>query len=252
MRHYELVVVLSPMLNQDQATETWERIKGFISTREAEITHEEKWGTRRLAYPIRKGPYHFQEGTYNLARFSTETPFNKDLETFLRLDEQVLRSMVIATDTPKPVVEPTRPPPPAVVAGPVSEAEAVAEEPASASGEAAPPVETETEETVAVLEAPDAAIEEETPVTEAEETVAEAEVEEPPAAEEETSAAETGTEEPVTDLEAEEQSAAEEEAPVLETESEVEAEEPTSVVEPSEADGPESSEDQETGTPNDT
>ncbi len=71
MRHYELVVILSPMLNQDQAADTWGRIKGFISNRDAEIFHEETWGTRRLAYSIRKGPHHFLEGTYHLTRFST-------------------------------------------------------------------------------------------------------------------------------------------------------------------------------------
>ena len=32
MRHYELLVVLSPMLNPDQVTETWDKVKGFITT----------------------------------------------------------------------------------------------------------------------------------------------------------------------------------------------------------------------------
>lgn len=105
MRHYELIVILSPMLNQEQASDTWGKIKGFISNRDAEIFHEETWGTRRLAYSIRKGAHHFLEGTYHLTRFSTEAPFNKELETFLRLDEQVLRSMVVVGDPPKPVSE---------------------------------------------------------------------------------------------------------------------------------------------------
>jgi ribosomal protein S6 len=93
------------MLNQEQASDTWGKIKGFISNRDAEIFHEETWGTRRLAYSIRKGAHHFLEGTYHLTRFSTEAPFNKELETFLRLDEQVLRSMVVVGDPPKPVSE---------------------------------------------------------------------------------------------------------------------------------------------------
>ena len=97
MRHYELVVVLSPMINPGQVTEAWDRIKGFITGREADINHEERWGTRRLAYPIRKGQYQFLEGNYHITRFSTEQPFNRELETFLRLDDNVLRSMVIAT-----------------------------------------------------------------------------------------------------------------------------------------------------------
>ncbi|MBC8281972.1 MAG: 30S ribosomal protein S6 [Chloroflexi bacterium] len=97
MRHYELVVVLSPMLNQEQVTETWDKIKGFITTREAEISHEEQWGTRRLAYPIRKGQHRFLEGSYHLTRFATERAFNKDLENFLKVDEEILRSLVTVT-----------------------------------------------------------------------------------------------------------------------------------------------------------
>ena len=132
MRHYELVVILSPMLNQDQAADTWGRIKGFINNRDAEIFHEETWGTRRLAYSIRKGSHHFLEGTYHLTRFSTETPFNQELETFLRQDEQVLRSMVVVGDPPKPVSET-----PAVTAPPAVEQVQVPEEPPVVSEESA-------------------------------------------------------------------------------------------------------------------
>ena len=85
------------MLNQDQVTETWDRIKGFITTREAEISHEEQWGTRRLAYPIRKGQHQFLEGSYHLTRFATEQPFNRELENFLKVDDEVIRSMVTVT-----------------------------------------------------------------------------------------------------------------------------------------------------------
>ena len=186
MRHYELVVILSPMLNQEQASDTWGKIKGFISNRDAEIFHEETWGTRRLAYSIRKGAHHFLEGTYHLTRFSTETPFNKELETFLRLDEQVLRSMVVVGDPPKPVSETA-----AVVAPPVVEEIETPEEPAVVVEEAvedAPAVPEETpEETTAVVEE----VVEETPA-EAEETPDEAVkeveevIEETPAVAEET------------------------------------------------------------------
>ena len=106
MRHYELVVVLSPMLNQEQASTAWGRVKDFITNRSAELDHEETWGTRRLAYAIKKGPYHFLEGSYHLTRFSADTPFNQELLTFLRLDEQVLRSLLTVTGPPQPIPEP--------------------------------------------------------------------------------------------------------------------------------------------------
>ena len=97
MHHYELVVVLSPMISPDEASQAWERIKGFLTNREADIVHEERWGTRRLAYPVKKGQYQFLEGNYHLTRFTTEQTFNRELENYLKLDEHVLRSLVTIT-----------------------------------------------------------------------------------------------------------------------------------------------------------
>jgi ribosomal protein S6 len=100
LRHYELVTILSPMLNQDEASATWEEIKSFIANRDGEITAELIWGTRRLAYPIRKGNYNFLEGSYYLSSFTVENPFNRELENYLRLDERVLRSLVVNCEGP--------------------------------------------------------------------------------------------------------------------------------------------------------
>ena len=135
MRHYELVTILSPMLNQTEATEAWGQIKAFITNREGEIVREQSWGTRRLAYPIRQGSYNFLEGNYYLTNFSTDTPFNIELETFLRLDERVLRSMVIAGDPPPP--PPPTPEPAASVETEETKPEeaATAEQPGTSSGE---------------------------------------------------------------------------------------------------------------------
>ena len=197
MRHYELITVLSPILNQEQSVEAWDRIKDFITNREAEIVREQNWGTRRLAYPIHKGAHHFLEGTYYLTHFSTEKPFNQELETFLRLDERVLRSLVIATGPPPPEPEP------APVVEPVAQDEEAAVESAE-NGLEQDGVETAVAVAEAVVEeAPAAeaeAVVEEAPAAEAEAVVeeapaaeAEAVVEEPPtAAEAETQSSETG------------------------------------------------------------
>ena len=100
MRHYELVTILSPMLNQDEASAKWDEIKTFIANRDGEITAEQIWGTRRLAYPIRKGNYNFLEGSYYLSTFTVDNSFNRELENYLRLDEQVLRSLIVNCDGP--------------------------------------------------------------------------------------------------------------------------------------------------------
>jgi small subunit ribosomal protein S6 len=130
------------MLNQEQAAEAWGRIKNFINNRNGDITHEERWGTRRLAYPIRKGSHQFLEGSYHLTRFSTESPFNRELETFLRVDEEVLRSLVVVTEPPVPVPPPAAEEAPAAVA--VAEAgEAAGEESVVAAASVVAEVEDE-------------------------------------------------------------------------------------------------------------
>ena len=84
------------MLNQTEDTEVWDSVKTFISGHEGNVVSEHSWGTRRLAYPIQKGQQKYLEGTYHLSRFETESPFNKELENHLRLDERVLRSLILS------------------------------------------------------------------------------------------------------------------------------------------------------------
>ena len=212
MRHYELLVVLSPMLNQEEVSQTWDKIKGFITTREAEISHEERWGTRRLAYPIRKGQHRFLEGSYHLTRFATERSFNIELENFLKVDDEVLRSLVTVTLPEEELAAQaaaaarairTPPPRPAPVG---SDGNPIA--PAPAEGEAPAPATPAEREPLA-------------PVVDA--LVAEADAEdatEAPAAEETAEAPEATAEEDEPAPEVEEEAPAEEPEPAAEEESE--------------------------------
>jgi small subunit ribosomal protein S6 len=201
LRHYELVTILSPILNQEQASEAWDRIKEFITSRDGEIVREQTWGTRRLAYPIRKGSFNFLEGSYYLTRFNAEKPFNQELETFLRLDERVLRSLVIAAEPPAPVPEPATPAAPAAtVAEPVAEAAPATEE--TLEVESAPVAEEEREEeaeaTAEEMAAAEAEIEEaaeERPIAEEEAAAEAAAQQEEPVAQADSAEAEPQSEE---------------------------------------------------------
>jgi small subunit ribosomal protein S6 len=170
-------------LNQEQASEAWGRIKEFITSRNGEIVREQTWGTRRLAYPIRKGSFNFLEGSYYLTRFSAERPFNQELETFLRLDERVLRSLVIATEPPPPApavpaataTEPVAEVGPAAAETPAVQTEATAEAMAAAEAEIQ---EAAEERTIEEEEAAAAAATPEEPVAQAESAAAEPKLEE--------------------------------------------------------------------------
>ena len=200
MRHYELVVVLSPMISPDEASQAWERIKGFITTREAEIVHEERWGTRRLAYPVKKGQFQFLEGNYHLTRFATDASFNRDLENYLKLDDIVLRSLVTVTVTEEELsahaaqTRAPRPPRAPAAAAPPGGGPASAAEQANAAAPGTPAPETEgTAATVpeAAAEPPPEAAQ---APTEGAATVAEAATEPSEAAQAPTEGAATGAE----------------------------------------------------------
>lgn len=234
MRHYELVTILSPMLSQDQASEAWGQLDNFITNRNGDIFQEQPWGTRRLAYPIHQGSYHFLEGNYRLIRFSTETPFNQALENYLRMDERVLRSLVVSIPDREILPDPVaaRPAPAAAATRPEDGAEAAAETaaaPETASETASEttnetPSEAGVEAASAEAEATPAGATEsadEAPAAEAEADQAEAPVAEAPAAEsEEAPVAEAPAEEEAPAAAADEAPAAEAETPAQEEQSE--------------------------------
>ena len=99
MRQYELVVVFSPILSDEDKTSARDRIKQLITNGDGEITQEEDWGMRRLAYPIRKGNQTFLEGSYFLTRFSTDTVAPRELEPQLNLGENILRYLLVNADS---------------------------------------------------------------------------------------------------------------------------------------------------------
>lgn len=52
------------------------------------------WGRRRLAYPIKR----YAEGTYHVARLTLGRDQAQDLDRSLRLNEQILRHLIVRVD----------------------------------------------------------------------------------------------------------------------------------------------------------
>ncbi len=95
MRDYELVMVLSPEVDEERANGVVERITQLITQRGGSITNQEHWGIRRLSYPIQK----FREGNYMLAQFTCEPDSTKELESSLRAAVEVIRYLLIKKET---------------------------------------------------------------------------------------------------------------------------------------------------------
>ena len=54
MNQYETVFILTPVLSDEQMKEAVKKYEDQLTSRGAEIVHEENWGMRKLAYPIQK------------------------------------------------------------------------------------------------------------------------------------------------------------------------------------------------------
>ena len=65
---YETVFILTPVLSEQQMTETVEKFKALLTEKGAELLNEENWGMKKMAYPIQKK----STGFYTLLEFKAE------------------------------------------------------------------------------------------------------------------------------------------------------------------------------------
>lgn len=94
MRSYELVFILNADM-EDEATEAAvNKFTGLIEKNGGELVKVDKWGKRRLAYPINKR----NEGYYVLVNFKAEPAVSHEVERVLRITDEVIRHMVIVQE----------------------------------------------------------------------------------------------------------------------------------------------------------
>jgi len=91
LRNYELVLIISPEIVDEAFDTTIDKISQFITEKGGVISDVERWGKRRLAYPIG----HFMEGNYVLTQFKLKPALSKELEANLQISEEVLRHLLI-------------------------------------------------------------------------------------------------------------------------------------------------------------
>ncbi len=90
MNKYESVIILSANAPEESTVAFGEKMKELISAN-GELTNVEEWGRKTLAYEIKKQT----EGVYILFTFVSKPEFIAEFERVLRLDEIVLKHMVI-------------------------------------------------------------------------------------------------------------------------------------------------------------
>ncbi|MFM7195037.1 MAG: 30S ribosomal protein S6 [Bacteroidota bacterium] len=94
MKNYETVFILNPVLSEDQAKDTVEKFVKVLTEQKANVINVERWGLKKLAYPIQKK----STGFYNLIEFTAENNVVSVLETEFRRDESIMRFLTTALD----------------------------------------------------------------------------------------------------------------------------------------------------------
>lgn len=83
--------ILPTGLDEEVATAATERVRSYVTNRGGDIQRFEVWGRRRLAYPIER----HLDGVYHIAHFTMDPGQADELDRNLRLNEQVLRHLIV-------------------------------------------------------------------------------------------------------------------------------------------------------------
>ncbi|MVT11977.1 30S ribosomal protein S6 [Chitinophaga sp. ysch24] len=94
MMNYELMVIFTPVLSEEDYKAAQKKFADLIKENGGEVTHENPWGLRSLAYPIQKKT----TGMYLVLEYSAPSDLNEKLKIQLNRDENVLRHMITALD----------------------------------------------------------------------------------------------------------------------------------------------------------
>ncbi|HLS47265.1 MAG TPA: 30S ribosomal protein S6 [Gemmatimonadales bacterium] len=96
---YEVVYIFDSALEEAAITEKLERFHALIRQEGIEPPTLDNWGKRTLAFPIKK----HETGNYVIARFETAAATLPEFERAIKLDDSVLRHLVVVNDGAQPV-----------------------------------------------------------------------------------------------------------------------------------------------------
>lgn len=94
MRNYEGVFIINPDLATEASKGVVTQMQELVSKNGGRVDGLQEWGKRRLAYKINKK----HEGNYVLINFQMDSNQTKKLEQALRLNDHVMRYLLVNKD----------------------------------------------------------------------------------------------------------------------------------------------------------
>ena len=94
MNKYELCVVLSAKIEDDERAAALEKVQKYITRFGGTVTGIEEWGKKKLAYEIQK----MKEAYYYFVQFEAEATAPIEIENRVRIMENVVRYLCVRAD----------------------------------------------------------------------------------------------------------------------------------------------------------
>ena len=91
MSKYELAVIVSARLDEEERAAAIERVKEYITRYNGNVLNVDDWGKKRLAYEIQK----MKEGYYYFITFEGDSECPNEVERNVRIMEPVIRYLCV-------------------------------------------------------------------------------------------------------------------------------------------------------------
>ena len=94
MNKYELAVVVSAKIEDDERAAVVDKCKALVERFGGNITEVDEWGKKKLAYEIQK----MKEGFYHFVQFDAPATCPAEVEKRVRIVDNVIRYLCVRKD----------------------------------------------------------------------------------------------------------------------------------------------------------
>ncbi len=94
MSKYELAVVVSAKIEDDERAAVVDKCKALIERFGGTVTNVDDWGKKRMAYEVQK----MKDAFYYFIQFDAETSAPVEIENRIRIMDNILRFLIVKQD----------------------------------------------------------------------------------------------------------------------------------------------------------
>jgi len=116
LRDYEVLYIVRADIDDDKVQDAVKRVNTLIERSGGTAERTNLWGKRKLAYEVK----HQKEGSYVLQDFQLDPDRVPELESALKITEEVLRHLIVRKPEKAAPVTAVAPPPAEVVLEPIA------------------------------------------------------------------------------------------------------------------------------------